>query len=78
MDPSKCLAILHARNTSVDPEKEEFYKASFPETDDAPSAELTPPCEIDILIAMDTISLMNIITTLQGERVQVIAVKYFS
>ena len=73
MDPSKCLQILHSRNTATDPEKEEFYKSISPasnvDEDIGNSAATTSP---DILRGMSTLDLMNLFTTLQGERVQVV------
>ena len=71
MDPSKCLEILHARNIIVDPEKDQLYRSSFPTPDE--SIPVSVPCsEAELFSKISTIDLMNLFTTLQGERVQVL------
>jgi hypothetical protein len=66
MDPSKCLEILQARSTRVDPEKEFFCGPASSTTAESLNAD-----EIDTLTGLDDIGLMNLFTTVQGERVQV-------
>lgn len=69
MDPAKCLEILHARSAKVDPEKEEFYKSL---TSNGSEVSAAQPSAIDVISLMDNITLMNLFTTIQGERVQVL------
>ena len=72
MDPSKCLQILHGRNLSSDPEKEEYYRTLYPTENDIADTN-SPSClRLDILTELDNISMMNLFTTLQGERVKVV------
>jgi hypothetical protein len=80
MDASKCLQILHTRNITADPEKAEIYQSFIQElannevqTEISPSgADKPSDCfSADVLTSMTAIDLMNMFTTLQGERVQV-------
>jgi hypothetical protein len=80
MDASKCLQILHARNITADPEKAEIYQSFVQklannevQTEVSQSGADKPSdgSSADILTSMTAIDLMNMFTTLQGERVQV-------
>ena len=72
MDASKCLEILHAKARTPDPEKDIYLKASLLSLESlAPDLPIPPPNEKISLLDLDNINLMNLFTTLQGERVQV-------
>lgn len=71
MDPSKCLQILHARNVSIDPEKEEFYRSLHPAASERADMDSSTCQILNDLTSMDNVCMMNLFTTLQGERVQV-------
>lgn len=80
MDASACLQILHTRNITADPEKAEIYQSfvqaslgdeAQPATSNRSADQSPDSSPVDILKTMTAIDLMNMFTTLQGERVQV-------
>lgn len=73
MDASKSLQILHARSVVHDPEKEGLYSpySEIPSVHDEASKNPSHDSVTGLLSSMKTIELLNVFTTLQGERVQV-------
>jgi hypothetical protein len=71
MDASKCFEILQTKARTPDPEKEIYLKASLLSLEGHSDLPLPPSNEKKSLSDLDNIILMNLFTTLQGERVQV-------
>jgi hypothetical protein len=73
MDASKSLQILHARSVVHDPEKEGLYSPYSEISSDHDEGHEKPSHDsvTGLLFSMKTIELLNVFTTLQGERVQV-------
>ena len=73
MDASKSLQILHARSVVHDPEKEGLYSPYSEILNDHDEDHEKPSHDSvsGLLSSMKTIELLNVFTTLQGERVQV-------
>ena len=73
MDASKSLQILHARSVVHDPEKEGLYTpySAIPSDQDEAHSKPSHDSVTGVLSSMKTIELLNVFTTLQGERVQV-------
>lgn len=73
MDASKSLQILHARSVVHDPEKEGLYSpySEIPSVNDETHKNPSHDSVTGLLSSMKTIEILNVFTTLQGERVQV-------
>ena len=73
MDASKSLQILHARSVVHDPEKEGLYSPYSEISNDNDQVNEKPSHDsvTGQLSSMKTMELLNVFTTLQGERVQV-------
>ena len=78
MDIEKCMDILNARSSvsegsqSTCPCHTAMASLHITSNDDDKNEGVTPSHNGDLLSDMSTIHLMNLFTTLQGERVQVL------